>query len=117
MAHYQYLAELAACLLVTLPLEFLFGARVWRQPRRLALSVLPLALVFSMYDIYSIRAGWWYYAARYVTGIDLPGHLPIEEVLFFIVVPICAILSFEAVKATPTLFNRHLRSRGSKGEA
>jgi hypothetical protein len=29
----------------------------------------------------------------------LPGGLPLDEVLFFIVVPVCAILGFEAVRA------------------
>jgi lycopene beta-cyclase len=29
---YQYLLLMGACAVVTLPLEFVFGARVWRQP-------------------------------------------------------------------------------------
>jgi lycopene beta-cyclase len=29
---YQYLLLMAGCLIVTLPLEFVFGARVWRSP-------------------------------------------------------------------------------------
>jgi hypothetical protein len=29
----------------------------------------------------------------------LPGRLPIEELLFFIVVPICSVLTLEAVRA------------------
>ena len=29
----------------------------------------------------------------------LPGRLPLEELLFFLVVPVCAILGFEAVRA------------------
>jgi hypothetical protein len=28
----------------------------------------------------------------------LPGHLPVEEVLFFLVVPTCAIATLEAVR-------------------
>ena len=28
----------------------------------------------------------------------LPGGLPVEELLFFVVVPVCAVLGFEAVR-------------------
>jgi hypothetical protein len=30
--------------------------------------------------------------------VILPGGLPLEEVLFFLVIPVCAVLAFEAVK-------------------
>ena len=33
-----------------------------------------------------------------MTGILLPGHLPLDELLFFLVTPTCAILAFEAVR-------------------
>ena len=32
---YQYLLLMAGCLLITLPLEFVLRARVYRRPRRL----------------------------------------------------------------------------------
>ena len=31
-------------------------------------------------------------------GVRLPGGIPVEEVLFFLVVPLCAVLAFEAVR-------------------
>ena len=33
-----------------------------------------------------------------MSGLLLPGRLPLEELLFFVVVPLCAILTFEAVR-------------------
>lgn len=33
------------------------------------------------------------------TGVLLPGHLPLEEALYFVVIPTCAVLGFEAVRA------------------
>jgi hypothetical protein len=30
--------------------------------------------------------------------VRLPGGIPLEEVLFFLVVPLCAVLAFEAVR-------------------
>ena len=99
MGHFQYLALMAGCVVLTLPLEVLLGARVWRRPGRLAATLVGPVVVFSAWDVAAIAAGWWRYSPRYVTGADLPGRLPIEEVVFFIVVPVCAILTFEVVSA------------------
>jgi lycopene cyclase domain-containing protein len=92
-----YLLVLAACLLGTLPLELFLHARVYGRPRRLLLTLVPVLLVFVTWDVLAIRAGHWDYDPEQVTGVAL-GVLPLEELLFFLVVPICALLSFEAVK-------------------
>ena len=91
-----YLALLAACLLGTLPLELVLRVRVYARWRRLVAALVP-GLVFGLaWDQYAVRSGHWHFDPRYVTGVDLAG-LPLEEVLFFVVIPICAILTLEAV--------------------
>lgn len=97
MDRYQYLILMGLCVVATLPLEIMFGARVWRRPRRLVKAVFPAVVLFSMWDVAAIAHHHWRYNSRYVTGWDLPGHLPVEEVVFFAVVPVCAVLTFEAV--------------------
>jgi lycopene cyclase domain-containing protein len=94
---FQYLAVLAACVLVTLPLELVIGARVYRRPRRLLAALVPAAAVFVAWDVVAIDRGHWWYNPRYVTGWRVPGALPVEELAFFVVVPICALLTYEAV--------------------
>ena len=94
----QYLAVLGACLVVTLPLELIFGARVWRQPRRLLMALLPTVCAFSLWDVIAIDRGHWTFSARYLVGFELPGDLPIEELAFFVVIPICGLLTLEAVR-------------------
>jgi len=98
MNHFQYLLLMAGCLVVTAPLEFL-GARVCRQPVRLARAVAPVAMVFLAWDGIAIVAGVWTYNPRYVTGLRLPLGIPIEELVFFLVVPVCAILTYGCVQA------------------
>ncbi len=98
MRHWTYLAILAACLVGTLPLEVVLGARVYRQARRLAMTLLPVVIVFGGWDVYAIHHGSWDYDPRYLVGVTLPGHLPLEELLFFVVIPICAVLTLEAVR-------------------
>lgn len=96
----QYLAVLAACLVVTLPLEFVFRARVYRRPVRLLRALALPVLVFVVWDLVAIARGHWTFADRYVTGWELPGDLPVEELAFFVVIPVCALLTFEASRRT-----------------
>jgi lycopene beta-cyclase len=96
---------MAACVLVTLPLELVLHARVYRRLRRLLLTLLPVLAVFLVWDAVSIHAGFWSY--RRLTGVRA-GNLPIEEIVFFVVVPICSLLTFEAV--------RRLRPRWRAGD-
>jgi lycopene cyclase domain-containing protein len=90
-----YLALLIGCIVVTLPLELFLHTRVYARPRRLALTLLPVLVVFLMWDALAVHAGQWHY--RRVLGLSVLG-LPVEELLFFVVVPTCSILAFEAVR-------------------
>jgi len=89
---------LAFCLLGTLPLELWLGVRVYRQWRRLLLTLLPVVAVFVVWDLYAIAAGHWDFDPAQLLGVVLPGGVPVEELLFFVVVPTCALLAFEAVR-------------------
>ncbi|MEB4208875.1 lycopene cyclase domain-containing protein [Mycobacterium sp. 94-17] len=93
---WQYLAVLAACLAVTAPLE-VFGPGVYRQWRRAGKAVLPVAAVFLVWDEIAIAAGVWTYDGAYLCGLRIPFRVPIEEVLFFLVIPVCALLTYNAV--------------------
>jgi len=93
-----YLAVLAGCLIGTAPLELFLHTRVYARWRRLLLTLLPVFAVFTVWDVLAIRAGHWAYDPRQTTGWHV-GNVPIEELLFFLVIPTCAILSLEAVRA------------------
>jgi lycopene cyclase domain-containing protein len=97
--HATYVLLLLGCLLGTLPLEFVLHTRVYARWRRLCLAVLPVVAIFGAWDVAAIRAGWWRYDGRYLVGVTLPGRLPLEELLFFLVIPTCAVLTLEAVRA------------------
>ncbi|HEX6870291.1 MAG TPA: lycopene cyclase domain-containing protein [Micromonosporaceae bacterium] len=98
MGHFTYLLVLAACLFAALWLEPILRVGVLRRWRRLVRMLLPVVIVFVLWDVAAIAAGHWWYDPAQVTGVDLPGRLPLEELLFFLVVPICAVLGFEAVR-------------------
>ena len=95
---YQSLILMGICVLITLPLEFLFGARVWRRPRRLLAAIGPPFVIFTVWDVIAISRDHWTYNPRYVTGWELPFDLPVEELVFFVVIPVCGLLTYEAVR-------------------
>ena len=109
MDRWQYLIVLAACLLITAPLEML-GPGVYRQAWRAAGAVLPVAAVFVVWDAVAIAAHVWTYNPQFVTGFELPFHIPIEELLFFIVIPLCGLLTYNAVDTILTYVQK-LRAR------
>lgn len=98
MAHLAYLGMLAFCLLGTVWLEVLLGVRVYRRWRRLLLTLAPVLPVFVVWDLYAIHARQWHFDPAQTTGILLPGGMPLEEGLFFLVIPVCAVLTLEAVR-------------------
>jgi lycopene cyclase domain-containing protein len=93
-----YVAMLAFCFVGTLPLELWLGVRVYRSWRRLLLTLVPVVIVFLGWDVYAVAAGHWHFDPTQTLGILLPGNLPIEELLFFLVVPTCSVLALEAVR-------------------
>ncbi|MGI8692019.1 MAG: lycopene cyclase domain-containing protein [Geodermatophilaceae bacterium] len=94
----SYLAVLAACVLGTLPLELFLATRVYARWRRWLLALAPAFVLFVAWDLYAISQGHWSFDPAQIVGVVLPGGLPLEEVLFFVVIPTCALLAFEAVR-------------------
>nr|WP_205864021.1 lycopene cyclase domain-containing protein [Planosporangium mesophilum] len=94
----MYLAVLLGCLAGALWLEPILRVGVLRRWRRLLLTLLPVVVVFTAWDLAAIAAGHWTFDPAQMTGVLLPGGLPLEELLFFVVVPVCAVLGFEAVR-------------------
>ena len=114
MDRFQYCFVMLACVVLTLPLEFAFGARVWRRPRRLAVAIVPALIVFVAWDMWATHHGTWGFDPQYTLGITLPGGMVIEELIFFTVVPVCALLTLESVAnilAGATPLQRWLRGR------
>lgn len=100
----SYVAILAFVLLGCLWLEVALRTRVLRRWRRLVLAILPAVLVFYAWDAYAVAEGHWLFDAHRILGIHLPGSVPLDEVLFFIAIPIASILTLEAVRSVKSLW-------------
>ncbi len=101
---WQYLLLLAGCVVITAPLELL-GEGVYRQPGRLLRAMMPVVTAFLIWDAIAISLHVWSYNPRYVSGIDVP-FMPLEELLFFIVIPVCGLLTYNAVTTILEMLSR-----------
>jgi lycopene cyclase domain-containing protein len=99
MKQFAYLGVLAVCLLGTGLLEVFLRASVYRRWLRLILTLVPVVFIFTLWDIYAISRQHWTFDSQYVTGVIALANVPIEEVCFFIAIPICSILTLEAVRS------------------
>jgi lycopene cyclase domain-containing protein len=95
---FGYLAMLAFVLLASGWIEFVFKANLRKRIRRVALAILPVALVFIIWDWFATLAGHWSFDYEQTLGIIGPFGLPLEEYLFFLVIPLAALWTLEGVR-------------------
>lgn len=69
-----------------------------REHRKsIALSTALVLTVFAVWDVFAVRGNVWGFNPEYVTGLRIAG-LPIEELIFFVSVPVTSILVWEATE-------------------
>ena len=93
----EYLILLAICFAGPFILGFSRKIGFYSNPKRLLISLILPFVVFIAWDSFAIYRGHWYYNRSYVSGVTI-ANLPIEEILFFIIIPFCALFSWECVK-------------------
>jgi len=96
---FSYFAMLAFTVVGSFWLEIIFKVGVLRRMKRALLSILPTAAVFLAWDFYAVNSGHWFFDKEQVVGIYGPAGVPLEEFLFFLVVPLAALMTIEAVRA------------------
>jgi lycopene cyclase domain-containing protein len=80
-------------------LEFALRTRVLVRFRRLLLAVVPVVVVMFAWDGYAIAHGQWTFSPTQSLGWLLPWRVPVEELVFFVVVPFASILTLEGVRS------------------
>ncbi len=88
-------------------LEIVLKIGVLKRVKRVLFSILPVAIFFLIWDAYAIAQGHWFFNRDRMLGIYGPFDIPLEEFLFFIIVPMAAILTIEGV----TTVKPHLREK------
>jgi len=104
---FGYLAMLAFTVFGSFWLEIFLKTSVLKRWKRALISILPISFFFLVWDAYAIAQGHWFFNRDRMLGIYGPFDIPLEEFLFFIIVPMAAILTLEGV----TTVKPHLREK------
>ena len=108
MKHFGYIGMLLFTVVGSFWLEIFLKVRVLKRLKQALLSILPVAGLFIVWDFYAVKRGHWKFDPNQVSGIYGPFHIPLEEFLFFLIVPIAAIMTIEAVTTVKQRWNDEL---------
>ena len=93
---YTYFLILAGSLAGPLALSFDKKVAYYTKWKYLFPAMLLPALFFLVWDELKTRSGVWSFSSEHITGLQL-SSLPVEEVLFFFVVPYCCVFIYECM--------------------
>jgi lycopene cyclase domain-containing protein len=87
-------------LVILFPFVLSFDRKVafYRHWPATAASIVIVGAVYIIWDVFATLRGDWSFSKEYTGGLRIAG-LPIEEILFFVVVPYACIFILEVVRA------------------
>lgn len=104
--HYTYFLILAASLAGPLALSFDKKVAFYKNWKYVFPAMLIPAIFYIAWDMYFTSIGVWSFTEAYITGIKLY-NLPLEEVLFFFIVPYCCVFIYACIRSYfPNLVNK-----------
>ncbi len=95
--HLTYFLILGCTLAGPLLLSFDRKVAFYKKWKRLFPAMVLPAVFYVAWDIYFTSKGVWSFNEAYITGAKL-FNLPVEELLFFFVVPYCAVFIYECIR-------------------
>ncbi len=95
--HYTYFLILAVSIAGPLALSFDKKVAFYKKWKYLFPAMIIPALIYILWDIYFTANGVWRFNEDYIAGIKMV-NLPIEEVLFFFIVPYCCVFIYECIR-------------------
>ncbi|RYY69669.1 MAG: lycopene cyclase domain-containing protein [Chitinophagaceae bacterium] len=96
-ASYTYFLILAASLAGPLALSFDKKVAFYKKWKFLFPAMILPAVFYIIWDSYFTSRGVWSFNESYISGVKYFG-LPIEEILFFFVVPYCCVFIYECIR-------------------
>ena len=94
MAQFHYLLVLLFIAACAVGVSLGFRIRITRFWRNFLLTDVSILAIYLMWDYWAIKKENWSFDAEQILGIYLFGNVPIEEVLFFIIVPLMTIIVY-----------------------
>lgn len=77
-------------------LSFYPNLHFYRKPKALVLSIGSVIFIFGIWDVIATHYGHWWFVVDKVSILYWLG-LPLEEWLFFAIIPFCCLFTWEVV--------------------
>ena len=97
MGHLRYLAVISFIAICAIGVNFGFRLRILKSWKALILTQVSILAIYLSWDFWAILNKHWFFDPKQILNIDALPNVPIEEVLFFIVVPLVTILSYQSL--------------------
>jgi lycopene cyclase domain-containing protein len=97
VAHLHYLLVLAFIGACAIFVALLFRIRKPHFWRFFLLTDFSILIIYLSWDFWAINRRNWYFDTKQIIGSYILGKMPIEEVLFFIIVPLTTIMTYLAL--------------------
>jgi lycopene cyclase domain-containing protein len=92
-----YMKGLSLSAIVPLVASFWPALKFYRNIRSLLYSISLIVVLFVAWDIVAVKRGHWFFNPSGVWDWRII-NLPVEEVLFFVVIPFCCIFTWEVIQ-------------------
>lgn len=103
-SHYTYFFILAGALTGPLLLSFDTKVAFYKKWKYLFPAMIIPAVMYLSWDIFFTSKGVWGFNEKYITGLKLY-TLPVEEVLFFFIVPYSCVFIYACIRSYFPGFN------------
>jgi len=98
MSHLHYLGVLLFIGVCGIGVNIGFKTGLKKRLRIFLATDLGILIVYLAWDSWAIHKQNWFFDAKQIIGVHLFNGIPIEEILFFIVVPFTTVATFLALK-------------------
>jgi lycopene cyclase domain-containing protein len=95
--NFTYLILLVGSISVPLSLSFDKKVQYYKNLKYIFPAIVITAVIFWIWDVRFAKANVWSFNPDFTLGINMIG-MPVEEWLFFIVVPYCCVFIYEVLK-------------------
>lgn len=97
MAQFHYLMVLAFIGMCAVFVNFGFRLRIKSKWKLFFMTDAVILAIYLAWDFWAVAKGSWYFDPEQIMGFYIFGQLPIEEVLFFVIVPLMVVLTYLAL--------------------
>ena len=106
MQHFQYSFVLIFVALCAIFVNTFFKLRISSQLKTFLKVDAVVLAIYLTWDAWAIHKRNWSFDPDQISKISLPGGIPLEEVAFFVIVPLMTILTYLALFKIVSRFKR-----------